>query len=80
MIFYRPLYTSFGGPFASRSARPLEPDYSLPPCYTVTNVPPVNEKLPHFSDETLFLIFYTQPGDLLQELAAVELCVHSSRT
>ena len=33
----------------------------------------VKDKIPSFADETLFWIFYTQPRDIMQELAAVEL-------
>ena len=51
------------------------PDFTLPECYTVTNVHNVRQKLTNFSDETLFYIFYTQPKDIIQELAANELYV-----
>ncbi|KAL9128560.1 MAG: hypothetical protein Q9217_002793 [Psora testacea] len=70
---HEPLYPTWTGPFADANARPLQPDFQLPDCYTVTNVHRVREKLPGFSDETLFWIFYTQPRDILQELAATEL-------
>jgi len=53
--------------------RPLQPDYQLPECYTVDNVHPVRDKIQGFSDETLFWIFYTQPRDILQDLAAEQL-------
>ncbi|MDI1488692.1 MAG: transcriptional regulator [Ramalina farinacea] len=68
-----PLYPTWSGPFADPGARPLQPDFTLPECYTVGNVHRVRDKLPGFSDETLFWIFYTQPQDILQELAAGEL-------
>jgi CCR4-NOT transcription complex subunit 2 len=29
--------------------------------------------MPSFSDETLFWIFYNQPRDIMQEIAAIEL-------
>ena len=51
----------------------MQPDFHLPECYTVDNVHRVREKIPGFSDETLFWIFYTQPRDIMQELAATEL-------
>ncbi|KAL9104396.1 MAG: hypothetical protein Q9163_000654 [Psora crenata] len=70
---HEPLYPTWTGPFAGANARPMQPDFQLPDCYTVTNVHRVREKLPGFSDETLFWIFYTQPRDILQELAATEL-------
>lgn len=37
------------------------------------NVPPLASKIGSFSDETLFAIFYQNPRDHAQELAAVEL-------
>ena len=51
------------------------PDFILPECYTVDNVHRVREKIPGFSDETLFFIFYTQVRDIMQEHAATELSV-----
>ncbi|KAM0801650.1 hypothetical protein BDR22DRAFT_888118 [Usnea florida] len=68
-----PLYPTFAGPFAEPGSRPMQPDFRLPECYTVDNIHAVREKIPHFSDETLFWIFYTQPRDIIQEFAAAEL-------
>lgn len=69
-----PLHPSFATPFApSTPARPLESDYTLPACYTVANVQPLHERIPSFSEETLFYIFYTRPRDIMQELVADEL-------
>ncbi|KAL9044822.1 MAG: hypothetical protein Q9214_002070 [Letrouitia sp. 1 TL-2023] len=68
-----PLWPTWNGPFADASARPLQPEFRLPECYTVENVPRVTDKISGFSDETLFLIFYTQVRDVMQELAAIEL-------
>ena len=70
---FRPLYESWGGPYADATSRPLRPDFDLPDCYTVENVHRVREKLPSFGDETLFYIFYSQPRDTMQEMAATEL-------
>ena len=56
----------------------MQPDFRLPECYTVDNIHAVREKIPHFSDETLFWIFYTQPRDIIQEFAAAELYVSPS--
>ncbi len=53
----------------------MQPDFRLPDCYTVDNIHKVVDKLPGFSDETLFWIFYTQPKDIIQEQAATELLV-----
>jgi CCR4-NOT transcription complex subunit 2 len=75
----RPLYPTFAGPFAGGPARPMQPDFTLPPCYTVHNTHKLEEKVPSFSDETLFYMFYTMPRDVMQEVAAVELYVRPSR-
>jgi CCR4-NOT transcription complex subunit 2 len=70
----RPLYQHFASPFAdSMSARPLEQDYTLPACYTVQNVHPLQTRIPSFTDETLFYIFYSMPRDVMQEVVAAEL-------
>lgn len=68
-----PLHVDWAGPFADTHTRPVVPDFKLPPAYTVQNVPPLEDKLPSFSDETLFTIFYSMPRDRAQELAANEL-------
>ena len=70
----RPLHTSFASPFvASMSAIPMEQDFSLPSCYSVANIQPLQSRIPSFSDETLFYIFYSMPRDMIQELVAEEL-------
>ena len=69
----RPLYPTFAGPFAEPGSRPMQPDFRLPECYTVDNIHSVKEKIPSFSDETLFWIFYTQTRDIIQEFVATEL-------
>ncbi|KAK7541991.1 uncharacterized protein J3D65DRAFT_612213 [Phyllosticta citribraziliensis] len=68
-----PLYPTFGSPFADAASRPVVPDFTLPTAYTVTNVPPLHTKIPSFTDETLFAIFYQNPRDVIQEVAAQEL-------
>ncbi|KAJ5465439.1 hypothetical protein N7530_009226 [Penicillium desertorum] len=69
-----PLHTSFASPFvSSMSAVPLEQDFSLPGCYNVANIQPLQSRIPGFSDETLFFIFYSMPRDIMQELVAEEL-------
>ncbi|KAH1522332.1 hypothetical protein KXV89_003546 [Aspergillus fumigatus] len=69
-----PLHTSFASPFvASMSAVPMEQNFSLPACYNVANIQPLQTRIPSFSDETLFYIFYSMPRDIMQELAAEEL-------
>ncbi|PWY73621.1 NOT2 family protein [Aspergillus heteromorphus CBS 117.55] len=69
-----PLHTSFASPFvASMSGAPLEQDFNLPSCYSVANFQPLQSRIPSFSDETLFYIFYSMPRDILQEVVAEEL-------
>ncbi|MCJ1478568.1 hypothetical protein MMC13_007249 [Lambiella insularis] len=68
-----PLYPTFAGPFASFPTRPMQPDFTLPGCYTVLNVHKLDEKIASFSDETLLYMFYTMPRDIMQEVAAIEL-------
>lgn len=69
------LYSSFITPWSdSKTALALniEPEFHLPSCYNV--VPPAAQtKIGNFSDETLFFIFYSQPRDSMQEMAAHEL-------
>ncbi|KAK2881772.1 hypothetical protein FQN49_000439 [Arthroderma sp. PD_2] len=69
-----PLHQTFASPFISNNlAAPLRPDFTLPSCYTVANVQPLQSRIPSFSDETLFYIFYSMPRDIMQELVAEEL-------
>ena len=72
---FRPdsLCADWAGPFADPTGRPIIPEFTLPPTYTVTNVASIHEKIESFSDETLFMIFYQNPRDELQELAAAQL-------
>lgn len=46
--------------------------FVIPSCYHVVP-PPVETKLPNFSEETLFYIFYSAPQDIVQLMAAEEL-------
>lgn len=39
----------------------------------MTNVQPIETKIPSFNEETLFWIFYSCTQDIKQQLAAVEL-------
>ncbi|KAL4943327.1 hypothetical protein BDV06DRAFT_190279 [Aspergillus oleicola] len=69
-----PLHSTFISPFvASVPGIPLEQDFALPGCYSVANVQPLQSRIPSFSDETLFYIFYSMPRDVMQEVAAEEL-------
>lgn len=68
-----PLHKDWAGPFADLSQRGVIPEFTLPPAYTIQNVPPLESKIGSFSDETLFAIFYQCPRDVAQDLAAQEL-------
>ncbi|KAF6814439.1 NOT2/NOT3/NOT5 family protein [Colletotrichum musicola] len=59
--------------FDDTPPRPAIPDFRLPECYKVTNVQPIETKIPSFNEETLFWIFYSCTQDIKQQLAAVEL-------
>lgn len=50
----------------------IEDMFNIPSCYHVVP-PPVETKLPNFSEETLFYIFYSAPQDVVQLMAAEEL-------
>ena len=68
-----PLFATFSTPFADNRSRPVIPEFTLPGGYTVTNVPALATRMSAFSDETLFFVFYQNPRDVVQELAAGEL-------
>jgi CCR4-NOT transcription complex subunit 2 len=60
-------------PWDDNVARPDIPNYTLPECYQVHNVQPIENKLSNFSDETLMFMFYSNPQDIQQMIAAQEL-------
>ncbi|KAK5660226.1 hypothetical protein OQA88_12760 [Cercophora sp. LCS_1] len=53
--------------------RPAIPKIRIPECYQVKNVQPIEAKIASFNEETLMWIFYSCPGDIKQQLAAIEL-------
>lgn len=59
--------------FADEPPRPSVPRFTLPECYTVGNIAPLDSKLSNFNDEALIFMFYSNPGDIQQILAATEL-------
>ncbi|KAK3390910.1 hypothetical protein B0H63DRAFT_466762 [Podospora didyma] len=59
--------------FDETPPRPAVPKFRLPECYQVKNVQPVEAKIQAFNEETLMWIFYSCPGDIKQQMAAVEL-------
>lgn len=70
------LYSSFVTPWADPGSLQHPPQiedmFVIPSCYNVVP-PPVETKLPNFSEETLFYIFYSMPQDVVQLMAAEEL-------
>ncbi|WFC98091.1 transcriptional regulator [Malassezia yamatoensis] len=76
------LAASFVAPWSrdpALASMQVEPAYQLPSCYNVQPPPPAQSKVASFSDETLFLIFYSTPRDALQEVAAQELYARNWR-
>jgi len=59
--------------FDDTPMKPAIPKFTLPECYTVKNVQPIEDKIAGFNEETLFWIFYSCPGDFKQQIAALEL-------
>lgn len=67
------LYPSFASPFADAPLK-REAEFQIPSCYLIRPpLPPPTDKMSLFSDETLFYIFYSMPGDSMQLAAAQEL-------
>lgn len=69
----RLISASIWSPFSNESPRPSMPKFRLPECYQVNNVQPIENKIGSFNEETLMWIFYSCPGDVKQQLAAIEL-------
>jgi CCR4-NOT transcription complex subunit 2 len=59
--------------------RPSTLESIIPSCYQVPSIPPAASKIGNFADETLFYIFYSMPGDRMQDSAARELNVRGWR-
>lgn len=68
-----PISTQIYSLFDDVPPRPAVPKFRLPDCYNVTNVQPIEHKIPSFNEETLMWIFYSSPNDIKQHLAAGEL-------
>lgn len=70
-----PLHKTWAGPFGNLNSLPpvIEPEYHLPDCYTVPNVQPLSDRVPSFSEDTLFHMFYTLTQDVMQVIVAEEL-------
>jgi len=75
-VFHSRISESIWSVFDDQPARPEVPadgSFAIPECYIVHNVQPIATKIPNFSDETLFLLFYQETGDVQQIEAAREL-------
>lgn len=74
---------SFASPWTETSRSEVEPYFSLPSAILPENIipppGPCDAKIPNFSDETLFYIFYSRPRDTLQEYASRELVARNWR-
>jgi len=70
---YRPISTQVYSLWDNEPPRPSVPHYKLPECYTVGNVASLESKMTNFNDEALIFMFYSNPGDVQQMLAAQEL-------
>jgi CCR4-NOT transcription complex subunit 2 len=69
----RPFSTQQYSLFDNEAPRPVVPRHELPDCYRVANIAPLETKLSNFNDEALIFMFYTNPGDIQQIMAAQEL-------
>jgi CCR4-NOT transcription complex subunit 2 len=59
--------------FDNEPPRPAVPGYEIPECYRVHNTAPLDSKMTNFNDEALIFMFYSNPGDIQQMMAAQEL-------
>lgn len=53
--------------------RAVVPRFTLPECYTVGNVAALETKMDNLNDEALIFMFYSNPGDIQQLMAASQL-------
>lgn len=58
---------------------PAPPKFNLPECYTVRNTQPIEQKVTNFTEETLLYMFYANPQDKHQFLAAQQLYLRGWR-
>jgi CCR4-NOT transcription complex subunit 2 len=70
---HRPISDKIYSLFDDDLPRPAVPKYRIPECYRVSNVQPIEAKIQSFNEETLMWIFYSCPGDIKQQMAAIEL-------
>lgn len=77
----RNLALTFASPWVETSRAEVEPPFRVPASFDVSGLklPPADQTISTYTDETLFFIFYTKPKDLLQEMAARELIARNWR-
>ncbi|RDL33608.1 Uncharacterized protein BP5553_07976 [Venustampulla echinocandica] len=68
-----PFSTQIYSLWDNEPSRPAIPRFTLPECYRVHNVAPLESKIQNFNDEALIFMFYSNPGDIQQIMAAQEL-------
>ncbi|KAF4627592.1 hypothetical protein G7Y89_g10559 [Cudoniella acicularis] len=68
-----PFSTQIYSLWDNEPSRPAIPNFNLPECYRVHNVAPLESKIQNFNDEALIFMFYSNPGDIQQVMAAQEL-------
>ncbi|KAH8804999.1 NOT2 family protein-like protein [Xylogone sp. PMI_703] len=68
-----PISTQIYSLWDNEPPRPAIPRYTLPECYRVHNVASLDSKMSNFNDEALIFMFYSNPGDIQQVMAAQEL-------
>lgn len=69
----RPISNQIYSLWDNEPPRPAIPRYNLPECYRVHNVASLDSKMSNFNDEALIFMFYSNPGDIQQVMAAQEL-------
>lgn len=69
----RPFSTQVYSLFDNEPARPAVPSFNMPECYRVHNVAPLETKMSNLNDEALIFMFYSNPNDIQQVMAAQEL-------
>jgi CCR4-NOT transcription complex subunit 2 len=73
LISHRPIATQIYSLWDNEPPRPAIPTFNLPECYRVHNIAQLESKIPNFNDEALIFMFYSNPGDIQQVMAAQEL-------
>jgi CCR4-NOT transcription complex subunit 2 len=73
LTYGRPISTQIYSLWDNEPPRPAIPPFNLPECYRVHNIAQLESKMGNFNDEALIFMFYSNPGDIQQVMAAQEL-------